>query len=126
MPRDEPPIELCFADLFDNLGTDAIGYSSRSAQLSGHMICIEGYLAHVHSHGPAPAALMLVDQPGLCPDCSPTPAAVITVMRSEPAPGLHAEAPVRVEGMLDFGFRIDEGVASFIRIEHASIMPVIV
>ncbi len=125
MPRDDVPKVLGFGDLFDNLGTDALGYSTRAEQLSGRLIVIEGYLAHVHAHGPAPAALMLVDQPGLCPDCSPAPAAVITLMRSEPSPDTDARGPVRVEGLLDFGFRIDEGVASFVRIEKASIAPVV-
>lgn len=124
MSLDDAPIVLRFADLFDNLGTDALGYSSRSGQLSGRTIAIEGYLAHVHAHGPAPAALMLVDQPGLCPDCSPSPAAAITVVHSGTTSELDAESPVRVEGRLDFGFRVDEGVASFIRIEQASIVPV--
>lgn len=124
MRPDETPAALGFADLFDNIGTDDLRYSSRAEQLSGRMIVIDGYLAHVHAHGPAPATLMLVDQPGLCPDCAPAPAAVISVMRPEPAAFVDAHGPVRVEGRLDFGFRIDEGTASFIRILQASIAPV--
>lgn len=124
MPLDEPPAILGFADLFDDIGSAALRYSSRAQQLSGRMMVIDGYLAHVHAQGPAPAALMLVDQPGLCPDCAPAPAAVITVIPSGPTAAIESQALVRVEGRLDFGFRIDEGTASFIRILQASIAPV--
>ena len=34
------------------------------------------------------------------------------------------ERPVRVVGRLDYGFRIDAGVASFLRIEQAAVFPV--
>ena len=125
MLRDESPAVLGFADLFDNIGTDELRYSSRAELLSGRMIIIDGFLAHVHAHGPAPAALMLVDQPGLCPDCAPAPAAVIMVMGARPTSKPNEHGAVRVQGRLDFGFRIDDDVASFIRIEGASIEPVV-
>ena len=123
MPHEPDPLRLRFADLFDNLGTDAIGYSAKAAQLSGRQVVVEGFIAHTHAHGPAPSALLLVDQPGLCPDCSPAPAAVITLQgaSADAATGAHA---VRVSGRLDFGFRIDDRVASFIRIEQAAVEPI--
>jgi hypothetical protein len=65
--------------------------------------------------------LLLVDQPGLCPDCSPVPAAVITLPGASCAPREGDERPVRVVGRLDYGFRIDAGVASFLRIEGAAL-----
>lgn len=120
MSPDREPLELSFADLFDNLGTDHLGYSAQAAKLSGREVSIEGFLAHAHSHEPSATSLMLVDQPGLCPDCSPVPAAVISLQGAESIEA-SGERAVRVVGRLDFGFRIDDGVATFIRIEQAAI-----
>lgn len=122
MSDEARPVPVEFADLFDHLGTNDLGYSTNAARLSGRNVVIQGYLAHTHAHGPAPSALMLVDQPGLCPDCSPVPAAVITLqgVGAFDADGVRA---VSVTGRLDFGFRVDDGVASFVRIEQAAISP---
>ena len=119
MPHDLPR-PLGFADLFDHLGTDDLRYSPAAQALSGSKIVIEGFLAH--AHGPRPA-MLLVDQPGLCPDCSPVPAAVITLCGAQLQLQECAERPVRVIGRLDYGFRIDAGVASFLRIEQAAVFP---
>src|SRR5262245_14077446 len=121
MPRDHMPLSLRFADLFDHLGTDHLRYSAAAQALSGRDVAIEGYLSH--AHGPQPA-MLLVDQPGLCPDCSPAPAAVITLHGASSFPKAHADRPVRVVGRLDYGFRIDAGVASILRIEDAAVFPV--
>ena len=118
MPRDAVPLPLGFADLFDHLGTDEVRYSAAAKHLSGRDVTIEGFLSP--AHGPRPA-LLLVDQPGLCPDCSPVPAAVITLPGASCAPREGDERPVRVVGRLDYGFRIDAGVASFLRIEGAAL-----
>ncbi|MDP2411611.1 MAG: hypothetical protein Q8M26_15160 [Pseudolabrys sp.] len=117
---DGAPLAIGFADLFDHLGTDDLRYSATADQLSGRAVAIEGFLSH--AHGPSPA-MMLVDQPGLCPDCSPVPAAVITITG---APAYLAEGddrPVKVVGLLDYGFRIDAGVATFMRIAEATVIP---
>jgi hypothetical protein len=120
MPRDGAPLAVGFADLFDHLGTDRLGYSATAHALSGSAVSIEGFLSHMH--GPRPA-MLLVEEPGLCPDCSPAPAAVITLCGARAMP--HDGAmPVRVVGRLDYGFRIDDGVASFLRIENAAVLPV--
>ena len=118
MPRDTVPLPLGFADLFDHLGTDEVRYSAAAKHLSGRDVTIEGFLSP--AHGPRPA-LLLVDQPGLCPDCSPVPAAVITLPGASCAPREGDERPVRVVGRLDYGYRIDAGVASFLRIEGAAL-----
>jgi hypothetical protein len=68
--------------------------------------------------------MLLVDQPGLCPDCSPAPAAVITLAGASFMPREGEDRPVRVVGRLDYGFRIDAGVASILRIERAAVFPV--
>lgn len=121
MPRDNVPLALGFADLFDHLGTDELRYSTAAQTLSGRDVTIEGFLAH--AHGPR-GTMLLVDQPGLCPDCSPAPAAVITLSGARSAPQEGDERPVRVIGRLDYGFRIDAGVASILRIEEARVVPV--
>jgi hypothetical protein len=121
MPPDRVPLALGFADLFDHLGTEDLRYSAAAQTLAGRDVAIEGYLSH--AHGPRPA-MLLVDQPGLCPDCSPAPAAVITLCGARPLPQAGAERPVRVVGRLDYGFRIDAGVASMLRIEDAAVFPV--
>src|SRR6516225_5250183 len=101
MPHDLPR-PLGFADLFDHLGTDDLRYSTAAQALSGSKIVIEGFLAH--AHGPRPA-MLLVDQPGLCPDCSPVPAAVITLSGAQLHLQACAERPGRVLGRHDCGFR---------------------
>jgi len=114
-------LPLGFADLFDHLGTDDVRYSAAAKTLSGRAIVIEGFLSH--AHGPD-AAMLLVDQPGVCPDCAPSPAAVITLKGAPTVLREGDEAAVRVVGRLDYGFRIDGGVASMLRIEEARIEPV--
>ena len=118
MPREAVPLLLGFADLFDHLGTDEVRYSTTAKDLSGREVAIEGFLSP--AHGPR-AGMLLVDQPGLCPDCSPVPAAVITLPGASSWPQEGEERPVRVVGRLDYGFRIDAGVASFLRIEGAAV-----
>ena len=111
-------LTLGFADLFDRLGTDEVRYSTAAKSLSGREVAIEGYLSH--AHGPR-ASMLLVDQAGVCPDCAPVPPAVITIQGAASIPSEGRERPVRVIGRLDYGFRIDDGVASFLRIEQAAI-----
>jgi hypothetical protein len=115
----QPPLVLRFADLFDGVDTLELRYSASAQALSGRDVVIEGYLSR--AHGPQ-ARWSLVDQPGTCPDCSPVPAIAL--------PGAHAplragnDGPVRVHGRLDFGLRIDDGVASMLRIGQATVQAV--
>jgi hypothetical protein len=95
-------------------------YSDAARKLSGNEIAIEGFLSH--GHGPR-TTVLLVDQPGLCPDCSAVPAAAISLLGSPSALQEGEVRPVRVVGRLDYGFRIDDGLASFIRIEGATVEP---
>jgi hypothetical protein len=111
-------LTLGFADLFDHLGTDEVRYSAAAKDQSGRTIVIEGFLSH--AHGPD-ATMLLVDQPGVCPDCAPAPAAVITLKGAPSVLREGGDRPVRVTGRLDYGFRIDGGVASILRIEDARI-----
>ena len=107
-----------FADLFDDLGTDALRYSAAARELSGHAVRIEGFLSQ--QHGPH-SALSLVDQPGVCPDCAPVPAAVIALPRARPVLREGDNELVCVIGRLDYGFRIEAGIASMLRIEGATV-----
>jgi hypothetical protein len=34
------------------------------------------------------------------------------------------DGPVRVRGRLDWGLRVDDGIASMLRIENAAVLPV--
>ena len=112
------PLVLGFADLFDHLGTDDVRYSAAAKDLSGRDVTIEGFLSH--AHGPR-LSMLLVDQPGVCPDCAAVPPAVITLCGATPMMSEGGEHPVRVVGRLDYGFRIDAGVASLLRIEQAAV-----
>ncbi len=118
MPRDAVPLPLGFSDLFDHLGTDDVRYSAAAGELSGRSVAIEGFLSHAHGPG---SAMLLVDQPGVCPDCAPTPAAVIALQGAPAFFQEGGERPVRVTGRLDYGFRIDGGVATILRIEEAAV-----
>ena len=110
------PLAVEFADLFDHLGTVDLRYSATIAALDGRDVVIEGYLSHPHAPG---HHLSLVDQPGLCPDCSPVPAAAICL------PG--ARAPLTADDgprpILEFGLRIVNGTASILRIMASTIRP---
>jgi hypothetical protein len=121
MLPDPAPLALGFADLFDQLGTGDLHYSAAAQAFSGRDIAIEGFLSH--AHGPRPT-MLLVDQPGVCPDCSPAPAAVIALPGASSPLREGADRLVRVVGRLDYGFRIDGGVASILRIENATVFPV--
>jgi hypothetical protein len=120
MRREEsaPPLAVTFADLFDHLGTPDISYSAAARDLSGRAVVIEGYLSRSHGFH---STVSLVDQPGLCPDCSPAPAAVIALPDLR-APMQEGDGAVRVAGRLDYGLRVVDGVASLLRIEETRIV----
>ena len=113
------PLVVQFADLFDHLGTVDLRYGAAVAALDGRDVVIEGYLSHPHLPG---HDLSLVDQPGLCPDCSPVPAAAICLPGAS-APLTADEGPrlMRVNGRLEFGLRIVNGTASMLRIMTSTI-----
>ena len=110
--------EVTFAELFDALGTDALGYGAGAKSMSGTRVAIEGFLAH--SHGPD-RCVSLVQEPGLCPDCAGVPVAVIALPDIAMAPR-EGTRPVRIVGRLDFGLRIVGGTASMLRIEEAAVL----
>jgi hypothetical protein len=113
------PLALRFEDLFDHIGTLDLRYSTAARELSGREVVIDGFLAP--AHGPH-ARLSLVDQQGLCPDCSPVAAISLLDARAPMRAG--DDGPVRVRGRLDWGLRVDDGIASMLRIENAAVLPV--
>ena len=126
MPREgvpgsaaEAPLAVRFEDLFDHVGTLDVRYGAAVRELSGRDVVIEGYL--VRPHGPH-QLLSLVDQQGVCPDCSPV--AAISLLGALAPMREGGDGPVRVRGRLDYGFRIDDGTASMLRIESAAVLPV--
>ena len=116
------PLMVGFADLFDHLGTVDLRYSAAAAALNGRDVLIEGYLSHPHVPG---GDISLVDQPGLCPDCSPVPAAAICLPGAR-APLTADGGPrlILVRGHLEFGLRIVNGTASMLRIMASTLRAV--
>jgi hypothetical protein len=114
--RDVPPLPVSFTDLFDGIGTFDINFSCAAQDLSGRQVVIAGFLTQPHG---GQSGTLLVNEPGACPDCSPVPVPAITVsgLRVQPREG--DDSVCRIRGRLDYGFRLDEGVASFLRIEQA-------
>jgi hypothetical protein len=115
------PLGLTFAELFDHLGTANLCYSANALTLSGHDVVIEGFLSRPHGLQPG---LSLVSEPGVCPDCALVPVPAIALPDACAPAVARADAPVRARGRLSYGFRIDSGVASMLRIEAATLSPV--
>ena len=107
---------LKFSDLFDGLGTADLHYSELCKAFSGREIELAGYLLQPHAE---PGRLLLVDQPGACPDCSPAPVACLAL------PGFSfsgTDTAVRLRGRLAYGFELDvDGNGSFLRLEGARV-----
>jgi hypothetical protein len=113
-----PPLGLSFAELFDHLGTANLCYSARAQVLSGREVVIEGFLSRPHGAQPG---LSLVSEPGVCPDCAVVPVPAIALPDACAPADARGDARVRVRGRLGYGFHIDSGVASMLRIEAATL-----
>ncbi len=109
-------MRLKFSELFDGVGTDELRYSERCKALSGSDVELSGYLSQDH---PESGRVMLVDQPGVCPDCSPAPVACLAL------PGFvtkSTDSAVRLQGRLSYGYECDaQGNATFLRLESARV-----
>jgi len=109
-------MKIGFDDLFAGRGGAELAFSERAAALSGSEVEIRGFLVPLHDGA---GRFALVDTPGACPDCAPAPVAAIHLPGFRAAPTTSA---VRLRGRLAYGFTIAaDGVASFLRIENASI-----
>ena len=109
-------MRLKFSDLFDGAGTQELRYSERCKALSGQEVELSGYLSQDH---PESGRVMLVAEPGVCPDCSPAAVACLEL------PGFAASSTasaVRLRGRLSYGYQSDaHGNASFLRLEGARV-----
>ena len=109
-------MRLKFSDLFDGAGTQELRYSERCKALSGQEVELSGYLSQDH---PESGRVMLVEAPGVCPDCSPAPVACLAL------PGFSVRSTagaVRLRGRLSYGYASDsQGNASFLRLEAARV-----
>jgi hypothetical protein len=125
---------LRFADLFDGIGTEALAFSDVATRASGDEVAVSGYLSWPHRSlesarsdtkqqrpvsDPRNGVVLLVNEPGACPDCAPAPVPAITL------PGFSAvrakgTVAVRLRGRLEYGFALDAGGnASFLRLLDA-------
>jgi hypothetical protein len=107
---------LKFSDLFEDLGSANLSYSTGCAEHSGKEVEIRGWLSQAHDGS---RTVMLVSRQGDCPDCSPAPVAAIIL------PGFrlpkHAAGAVALRGRLSYGFAIRNGIASYLRLERARV-----
>jgi hypothetical protein len=110
-------MRLKFSDLFEGIGTPELAYSQDICRaLSGQDVELAGWLSLSH---PGKGRVMLVSEPGVCPDCSPLPVACLDLPGFQPPRGPTA---VRLRGRLSYGFRCEaDGTASFLRLEEARI-----
>ena len=112
------PRRIGFDALYDALGSEQMRFSERAKALSGSDVLITGFLTAAHDDA---GRMVLTDAPGVCPDCSPAPAAAVYL------PGFAARiaatrGAVRLVGRLEFGFEIDAaGNATFLRLHNARI-----
>jgi hypothetical protein len=109
---------ILFADLFEGSGTDGVGYSTRCQVLSGQEVEIQGWLSPAHDGS---EKVLLVNQPGACPDCAPAPVPSLLLPRFAHGK-IKTEEAVRLRGTLSYGLQIEQdGSASFLRLERARI-----
>ena len=104
-------LRLKFSDLFHGLE-----YAARCQALSGQEIEIRGWLSPAHDGS---GDVMLVEHSGECPDCSPVAAISLPGFRSGAAGRGTDEVTLR--GRLSYGFALQGGKGSLLRLEGARI-----
>jgi hypothetical protein len=107
---------LKFSELFEGIGTAGLKYGSRCEGLSGEEVEIRGWLSQAHDGS---RTVMLVNRQGDCPDCSPTPVAAVILPGFRPPK--HVSGAVTLRGRLSYGFAIQNGIASYLRLERARV-----
>src|SRR5258706_6984623 len=112
-------MRLKFGDLFEGLGCETLNFGPGCAAFSGKEVEIQGYLSPAHDGS---GSVLLVNEPGACPDCSVAPVASIRLSGFSIPKNLKAETPVKMHGTLSYGLMIDkQSNASFLRLEGARI-----
>lgn len=109
-------MRLKFTDLFEGIGTGNLKYRVGCTEYSGKDVEIRGWLSEAHDGS---RTVMLVSRQGDCPDCSAAPVAAIIL------PGFklpkRAAGAVTLRGRLAYGFAIQSGIASYLRLERARV-----
>ena len=109
-------MQLKFSDLFEGLGTTDLRFAGRCVHYAGQEVEIRGWLAQAHDGS---RTVMLVNRPGDCPDCSPSPVAAVIL------PGFklpkHAIGAITLRGRLSYGLAVRDGIASHLRLERARV-----
>ena len=112
-------MKIRFSELFDGLNSGNLGYAARCASLSGKEVEIRGWLSPAHDGS---GQVLLVNEPGACPDCSPLPVAALLLPGFALSGKLKNEAAVTLGGRVSFGFvRDEQDRASFLRLENAKL-----
>jgi hypothetical protein len=112
------PRPVGFDELFEGLGTPDLAYRAAAQALDCARVTLAGFVVPVHGREDR---FLLVDAPGACPDCSPSPVPAITLpgLRGRPSAATR-EARVVLCGRLEVGFAIGaDGDASYLRLRDA-------
>ncbi len=126
MPSHEPaaagtdaPVALALSDLFEGVGTGSLTYGAACRTLNGRALTVAARLTRSHDCG----QWLAVNEAGVCPDCSPTPVAVLQLEGLALPDDFSSPELLQVQGRLSYGFAIDgQGNASFLRLEGAQLL----
>src|SRR5262245_40607227 len=105
---------LKFSDLFEGLDSQVLKYSPRCDSLTGDEDEIRGWLSQAHDGS---RTVMLLHRQGDCSDCSASPVAAVILPGFRPPK--NASGAVTLRGRLSYGFAIQNGIASYLRLERA-------
>ncbi len=111
--------ELALSDLFEGLGSSSLTYGPACRTLHGQRLTVRARLTRSHDG----AQWLAVQEAGVCPDCSPTPVAVLQLEGLALPDDFSSPDLLRLQGRLSYGFAIDaRGNASFLRLESAQLL----
>lgn len=115
----QAPLALALDELFEGVGTGSLTYGAACRTLNGRSLTVTARLTRSHDGG----QWLAVDEAGVCPDCSPTPVAVLQLEGLALPDGFSSPDLLQVQGRLSYGFAIDgQGNASFLRLEGAQLL----
>lgn len=116
-PTIAPELALC--DLFEGVGSSSLSYGPACRTHNGQVLTVQARLTRSHDG----SQWLAVDEAGVCPDCSPTPVAVLQLEGLVLPEDFSSPDVLRLQGRLSYGFAIDaRGNASFLRLENAQLV----
>lgn len=119
LPVAEAALPVALADLFDGVGTTTLSYAPACRTLNGQRLTVTAELTRSHDG----QQWLAVSEAGICPDCSPTPVAVLQLNGLALPEDFVATGSLRLQGRLSYGFAVDaQGNASFLRLEEAQLV----